>query len=111
MGPYNRDEPLSRQAYVRPALLWLLAPYLWLFIALRLPPDVFPGQSVLSFIIVWVPFLLAFFVFVTLSMRRLLAMAAPPALAWLSILPGAALPLYIVLAVAPNAQRAQAQPR
>ena len=111
LGLFNRDEPLDRQGYARPAFLWLFAPYLWLFLALRLPPGVLPGQSIVSFIVVWVPFILTLFAFVTLSMRRLLDIGAPPALAWLSLVPGAALPLYIVLAITPIGRNAQDQTR
>jgi uncharacterized membrane protein YhaH (DUF805 family) len=105
MGVYNRDEPLGREGYVRPAFVWLVIPYIWLLVMFRLPTDILPPQSVMSFVVAWVPFLLAFFAFVSLSMRRLLDLGAPRGLAWLSLVPGAAVPMYIVLAVAPSPAR------
>ena len=110
MNPFIRDEPSGRHGYVRPGLVLLVIPFLWLVIALRLL-DALPGQSVLSFVIVGVPCLLAVFAFVSLSMRRLLDLGAPNALAWLALLPGAALPLYIVLAIAPTPARASTDVR
>jgi uncharacterized membrane protein YhaH (DUF805 family) len=98
----TRDEPLGREGYLRPAFVLLVLPTLWLLLMFRLPLDVLPSQGVLGFIIVWVPVLLAILAFVRLSMRRLLDIGAPRALAWLALIPAAALPLYIVLAIAPS---------
>jgi uncharacterized membrane protein YhaH (DUF805 family) len=105
VGLLERDEPLARDRYVRPALLWLAIPTFWLLLVFRLQTGMLPAQGVSSFVVVWVPYLLAFLVFVSLSMRRLRDLGAPRAVAWLSLLPGAALPLYLVLAVVPSPTR------
>jgi uncharacterized membrane protein YhaH (DUF805 family) len=102
MSVYSRDEPLSREEYLRPGVVWLAIPTLWLLLAVRMPPDVLQGRSILGFVVVWVPYLLALFAFISLSMRRLLDLGVHRVLAWLALFPGAALPLYIVLAIAPS---------
>jgi uncharacterized membrane protein YhaH (DUF805 family) len=110
VGVFDRDEPLAREGYARPALAWMVMPALWLLLMLGLQ-GVLPPQRLVGFVIVWVPYLLAVSAFVSLSMRRLRDLGAPRGLAWLALVPGAALPLYSVLAVLPGPARPGASRR
>jgi FtsH-binding integral membrane protein len=102
MRLFDWNEPIDRDSYRRVAFLWLVLPLAWsLTVSLYTS-----GTTTMNFFVLWGPIVVATLGLVLLSMRRLLDLGVPRALALLAFVAGTGIVFYIVLSVLPSPSHA-----